>query len=82
MSVVSKCSAALTARTGPVALGAEYNGPSARRVGMTDGGPPVQIQPAGKQRLLQRVVHFQSKKSIPSGLPSEVNPLAQSSRGG
>ena len=65
-----------------IALGAECKGPSARRVAMTDGGPPVRIQPAGKQRLLQRVVHFQSKKSIPSRVPSEVNPLAQSGRGG
>ena len=72
----------LPRETDQIALSAEYNGPSARRVGMTDGGPPVRIEPDGKQRLLQSVVHFQSKKSIPSGLPSEVNPLAQSSRGG
>jgi hypothetical protein len=43
------------------ALGADYNGPSARRVGVTDGGPPVRIQPAGKQRLLQRMVHSRAK---------------------
>jgi hypothetical protein len=42
---------------------------------MTDGGPPVRIQPDGKQRLLQYEVHFQSKKSIPFRPASEVDSL-------
>lgn len=56
-------------------MAGERKGPSARRVGMTDGGPPIRIQPDGKQRLLRGVVHFQSKKSIPNRVCSEVNAL-------
>jgi len=82
MGVVSKCSGSSyrANRTSRAWRRVQRAVSASRR---DDGRRAPGPDPAGREAAsASESSPFQSKKSIPSGLPSEVNPLAQSSRGG